>query len=86
MVELRDYFEDKRNIYLVKRFVSNNLKEYALASISSANDPQGSESLLTEEKACSFLRFIVKALHKLHSKLVVHRALRLESIKVRQKE
>ena len=76
-VQLTDYFEDEKNIYMVRKYFSKTLKSV----VAKMADP-----LLPEPLVQNFIAQTAKALSKLHQRNIVHRDLRMEALKIRSKK
>ena len=76
-VELVDFFEEGDCVYLISRYSPKTLRSYVAK--------QEIEHF-TEEEACRFLSQIAFSIDKLHSKFMMHRDLRMESVTVKIKK
>ena len=74
--ELIDFFEDDDSIYLVSKYSAKTLRAYV--------EMRKIENF-SEQEACGFLAMIAYSLDKLHSKQIMHRDLRMESVTVKVK-
>jgi len=67
-VQLKDFFQNENNIYIVTKQMKRSLKE----------ESKGRQ--VEESEVLGYIKLVGKCLSKLHKKNIVHRDLRMESI------
>lgn len=79
VVELEDFFEEGELTYTVHKYMSKSLRDYVTKGGRSSNP-------VPEQETIQYVQQLVKSLHKLHSRYIVHRDLRMDAVRLKIKK